>query len=75
MIPKIIKNRKSLHLMIAGIGTCGICCLPFLLPIAAGVFGVSIVSFSVTKVLCAVILLFVSIMLIVVYRHKTKNKS
>lgn len=68
-----MKTNKSAKLIIAGLIGCGICCLPLLLPIAAGMTGASILGFTFGQIVCGVLFLVVGIMLLGLYRSKKKN--
>lgn len=59
--------------MIIGIIGCGICCMPLLLPIAAGISGFSIFSFLSADYFWAIILLLLAITLVGIYRMKKKK--
>ena len=70
-----MKKKKHINLITIGFLGCGICCLPLLLPIAAGITGVSIFSFSLGSFLCGVSLLLLAIILVGIYRFKQKKSS
>jgi len=72
-----MKTKKPIYLVIAGLIGCAICAVPLLLPIAAGVFGVSILGFSLSHVLCGVLLLGLAIALfgVIIAKRKSVNAS
>ena len=68
-----MKAVKSAKLTIFGLIGCGICCLPLLLPLATGLFGVSILGFALSSLLCGAIFFFLAIALIGMYLKKRKT--
>ena len=68
-----MKTNKSVYLIIAGLIGCGICCLPLLLPIAAGIAGISVFSFSSDEIICGAIFLFLALILVGIYLTKRKK--
>jgi len=68
-----MKTSKSGKLIFAGLIGCGICCLPLLLPLAAGFMGISILGFSLSSILCGVFFLFLALAFFGVYLKKRKK--
>jgi membrane protein YqaA with SNARE-associated domain len=68
-----MKTSKFRKLIVAGLIGCAICCLPLLLPLAAGFMGISILGFSVGSVLCGVLFIFLALALFGVYLTKRKK--
>lgn len=69
-----MKTNKSKKLIVAGIIGCGICCLPLILPLAAGLMGVSILGFTLTGILCGIFLVL-TMALAGTYYLKRKNSG
>jgi len=62
-----------MKLVVAGIVGCGLCCLPFLFPLAAGVMGISVFGFALTHILCGVFFLFLALALYGTYLAMKKK--
>lgn len=65
-------NRPRRWITAAVIG-CGLCCLPFLLPAAGGVLGLSLLGFSTGALLCGMAMLLIAIAVFWFYRVKRKQ--
>lgn len=68
-----MKPTISKNVIIASIVGCGLCCLPFLLPIAAGITSISAFSFSIGAILCSAIFFALAVFILRVYSNKRKN--
>jgi hypothetical protein len=68
-----MKPTISKKVIIASVVGCGLCCLPFILPIAAGIAGFSIFSFSIGEIICGTILVALAAFLLRIYIIKRKN--
>ena len=68
-----MKTSRSLKLIITGLIGCGICCLPLLLPAAAGMLGFSVLGFAFSQVLCGIFVLSLAIAIYGLYLSKKKS--
>lgn len=69
-----MKPTISKNIIIASIAGCGLCCLVFLLPIATGVAGISVFSFSTGAIICGAFFLALAVLLLLIYFNKKKKK-
>lgn len=69
-----MKLGNTKYLVVAGIVGCGICCLPFLLPLAAGLIGGATISFSNDALAYGAILVVLAASLLGIYFSRRKKK-
>lgn len=67
------KLASFFPLTVAAIVGCGLCCLPFLIPLIATTTGVSILSISNNEILCGSILLVATMLGAGLWFKKKKN--
>ena len=67
-------NNSIFALATAAIIGCGLCCLPFLLPLIAGTASISIFNLSQDEILCGSIFFGLTLILSILYL-KRKKKS
>lgn len=70
-----MKTTISKRIVIASIIGCGLCCLPLLLPIAAGITGISVFSFSIDAIICGAILLSLAVFILLIYFNNRNRKA
>jgi len=68
------KNTSIFAVATTAIIGCGLCCLPFLLPLIAGTASISIFNLSQDEILCGSIFLGLTLILSILYM-KRKKKS
>lgn len=68
------KNTSLFALATTAIIGCGLCCLPFLIPLIAGTASISIFNLSQDEILCGSIFLGLTLILSILYL-KRKNKN
>ncbi len=69
-----MNTKRSTKIVIASLFGCGLCCLPLLLPLAAGAAGISFFGFSSYQVLCGVFFLVLALVLAGTYIAKRKKR-
>lgn len=71
-----MKSKRNKYLIFAtAIVGCGLCCLPFLFPVAIASLGISIGAFTADQIICGSIFLLIAITLAVIYLKRRAKKS
>ena len=72
-----MKTRKPFFVVVAGLIGCAVCAVPLLIPMAAGVLGISILGFSLSNVLSGVLIFSLAIVLfgLLIVKMKSVNAT